>query len=151
MFFRKKKKEIPEIYKEETIDIKDIISPASIEVNSNFIKIGERLAKTFFIFSYPRYLSTGWFSPVVNLDIPMDISLFLHPVETGLILKQLRKRVTEVQAEIMEREEKGLIRDPALETAYRDLEQLRDRLITAQERMFQLGVYITVMPRLRKN
>ena len=144
MFFRKKKKEIPEIYKEETIDIKDIISPASIEVNSNFIKIGERLAKTFFIFSYPRYLSTGWFSPVVNLDIPMDISLFLHPVETGLILKQLRKRVTEVQAEIMEREEKGLIRDPALETAYRDLEQLRDRLITAQERMFQLGVYITV-------
>ncbi|PIS35587.1 MAG: conjugal transfer protein TraC [Parcubacteria group bacterium CG08_land_8_20_14_0_20_38_56] len=144
MFFRKKKKEIPEIYKEETIDIKDIISPASIEVNSNFIKIGERLAKTFFIFSYPRYLSTGWFSPVVNLDIPMDISLFLHPVETGLILKQLRKRVTEVQAEIMEREEKGLVRDPALETAYRDLEQLRDRLITAQERMFQLGVYLTV-------
>jgi len=74
----------------------------------------------------------------------MDISLFLHPVETGLILKQLRKRVTEVQAEIMEREEKGLVRDPALETAYRDLEQLRDRLITAQERMFQLGVYLTV-------
>ena len=144
MFFRKKKKEIPEIYKEETIDIKDIISPASIEVNSNFIKIGERLAKTFFIFSYPRYLSTGWFSPVVNLDVPMDISLFLYPIETGLILKQLRKRVTEVQAEIMEREEKGLIRDPALETAYRDLEQLRDRLITAQERMFQLGLYITV-------
>jgi len=144
MFFRKKKKEIPEIYKEETIGIKDIISPASIEVNSNFIKIGERLAKTFFIFSYPRYLSTGWFSPVVNLDVPMDISLFLYPIETGLILKQLRKRVTEVQAEIMEREEKGLIRDPALETAYRDLEQLRDRLITAQERMFQLGLYITV-------
>jgi len=144
MFFRKKEKEIPEIYKQEPIGIRDIISPASIEVSSNFIKIGERFAKAFFIFSYPRYLSTGWFSPVINLDIPMDVSLFLHPFDTGLILKQLRKRVTEVQAEIMEREEKGLIRDPALETAYRDLEQLRDRLITAQERMFQLGVYITV-------
>jgi len=144
MFFRKKEKEIPEIYKQDPIGIRDIISPASIEVSSNFIKIGERFAKAFFIFSYPRYLSTGWFSPVINLDIPMDVSLFLHPFDTGLILKQLRKRVTEVQAEIMEREEKGLIRDPALETAYRDLEQLRDRLITAQERMFQLGVYITV-------
>ena len=142
--FKKKEKEIPEIYKQEPIGIRDIISPASIEVSSNFIKIGERFAKAFFIFSYPRYLSTGWFSPVINLDIPMDVSLFLHPFDTGLILKQLRKRVTEVQAEIMEREEKGLIRDPALETAYRDLEQLRDRLITAQERMFQLGVYITV-------
>jgi len=74
----------------------------------------------------------------------MDVSIFIHPVETGLILKQLRKKVTEVQSEIVEREEKGLIRDPALETAYRDLEVLRDRLQTAQERMFRFGLYLTV-------
>ncbi len=144
-FSRKKKTEtvIPQ-REEDSIGLKDIISPSSIEINSNFIKLGERFAKTFFIFSYPRYLSTGWFAPVINLDIPMDISLFLHPVETNIILNQLRKKVTEVQSEIMRKEEKGLVRDPELETAYRDLEQLRDSLITAQERMFQLGVYITV-------
>ena len=73
----------------------------------------------------------------------MDISFFIHPIDAGLILKQLRRRVTEVQAELMEREEKGLIRDPALETAYKDIEELRDRLQTAQERMFQLGLYLT--------
>jgi len=78
------------------------------------------------------------------MDVPMDISLFLHPVDTGLILKKLRKKVTEVQSEIMEKEEKGLIRDPVLETAYKDIEVLRDRLQTAQERMFQAGIYITV-------
>ena len=144
-FFGKKKrqKNIPQ-REEDVIGLKDIISPSSIEISSNSIKLGERLAKTFFIFSYPRYLSTGWFSPIINLDIPMDISLFLHPVETNLILTQLRKKVTDVQAEIAKKEEKGLIRDPELETAYRDFEQLRDSLITAQERMFQLGVYITV-------
>lgn len=132
------------------INVRDIIAPPSIEVGQDHIKIGERFSKTFFIFSYPRYLSTGWFSPIINMGIPVDISLFLHPIETGMVLKQLRRRVTEAQAELAEREEKGLIRDPSLETAYRDLEQLRDKLTTAQERMFQLGVYITVYTENKK-
>jgi conjugal transfer ATP-binding protein TraC len=142
--FKRKKSVIPKIGEGGGIGVKDIIAPPSIKVNPDCVEVGERFAKTFFVFSYPRYLSTGWFSSVVNMDYPMDISFFLHPIETNLILKQLRRRVTESEAELAEREEKGLIRDPSLETAYRDLEQLRDRLTTAQERMFQLGIYITV-------
>ncbi|MFA5729783.1 MAG: DUF87 domain-containing protein [Candidatus Paceibacterota bacterium] len=122
----------------------DIIAPASIEVNQNYVQMEEKLAKTYFVFSYPRYLTTGWLSPIINMDIPLDISFFFHPIETGTILKQLRKSVTEVQAEIIEREDKGLIRDPALETAYQDLEDLRSRLQTAQEKMFKFGLYITI-------
>ncbi|MFZ3054598.1 MAG: ATP-binding protein [Minisyncoccales bacterium] len=128
----------------ETTTALDIIAPASIEVNQNYVQMEEKLAKTYFVFSYPRYLTTGWLSPIINMDIPLDISFFFHPIETGSILKQLRKSVTEVQAEIMEREQKGLIRDPALETAYQDLEDLRSRLQTAQEKMFKFGLYITV-------
>jgi len=143
-FFKKKQKESDKIFEAKTTDIRDIIAPSSISVASDHLKLGKRIAKSFFIFSYPRYLSTAWFSPVINLDTPMDVSMFIHPVETSRVLKQLRKRVTEVQAEIMERQEKGLIRDPALETAYQDIEQLRDRLQTAQERMFKFGLYLTV-------
>jgi len=141
----KKKEEIPgKIFEKKAIEVNDIIAPSSIALSSDHLKLGKRLAKSFFIFSYPRYLSTGWFSPVINLDTPMDIAIFIHPIETGMILKQLRKRVTEVQAEIIERREKGLIRDPALQIAYQDLETLRDRLQTAQERMFKMGLYLTV-------
>jgi len=144
-FFKKKTTEISEkIFEAPTIEAKDIIAPSSILVTSDHLKLGKKFAKSFFIFSYPRYLSTAWFSPIINLDTPMDIGFHVYPIETGQVLKQLRKRVTEVQAEIMEREEKGLIRDPALETAYRDLEELRDRLQTAQERMFKFGLYLTV-------
>jgi len=143
-FFKKKKTISEKFLKSEVLRIGDIIAPSSIEVTPNYLKLGEKLAKSFFVFSYPRYLSTGWFSPIINLDTPMDISFFVHPVETGMVLKQLRKKVTEIQAEIMEREEKGLIRDPALETAYRDIEALRDRLQTAQERMFKFGLYVTI-------
>jgi len=142
--FRKKKKVPEKIFETRAIGVKDIVSPSSIALLSDHLKLGKRLAKSFFIFSYPRYLSTGWFSPVINLDTPMDVAIFIHPIETGLILKQLRKKVTEVQAELAEREEKGLIRDPALEIAYRDIETLRDKLQTAQERMFKFGLYLTV-------
>jgi len=143
--FLKKKEEIPdEIFDMQPLKVADIVAPSSIEIENNNIKIGERVAKSYFIFSYPRYLSTGWLSPIINLNVPMDISFFLHPVPSETILKKLRKKVTEVQAQIAENEEKGLIRDPSLETAYQDIEDLRDKLQTAQEKMFRFSLYITV-------
>ena len=143
-FLRKKPENQEAIFEAGAIGIKDIIAPSSIEVTQNHLKLGEKMAKSFFIFSYPRYLSTAWFSPVINLDTPMDVSFFIHPVDMGQILKRLRKKITESQAEMMEREEKGLIRDPVLEIAYRDLESLRDKFQSVQERMFRFGLYLTV-------
>ncbi|MCK4355236.1 ATP-binding protein [Candidatus Parcubacteria bacterium] len=145
-FFKKPKQNIVEkLFEKETLRAADIIAPASIKVEQSRLQIGdERFAKTFFIFSYPRYLNSGWLSPIINLDVPMDVSFFIHPIASGIVLKQLRKRLTEIQAELLTREEKGLIRDPTLETALNDIENLRDQLQTAQERMFKFGLYITV-------
>ncbi len=143
-FLKTKREDREKIFEAPAIGIKDIIAPSSIAISADYLKLGKRFVKSFFIFSYPRYLSTAWFSPIINLDTPMDIGFHVHPIETGQILKELRKRVTEVQAEIMEREEKGLIREPSLEIAYQDLEDLRDRLQTAQEKMFKFGLYLTI-------
>lgn len=141
---------LDKIFEEEKFDVKDVIAPPYVGVNQDSIKLGERFSKSFFIFSYPRYLNTGWFSPVIDLNVPMDISFFIHPISSELILKKLRKKITEVTSEIMEREEKGLIRDPSLQTAYQDIETLRDKLMTAQERMFRFGLYITIYERSEK-
>jgi type IV secretory pathway VirB4 component len=131
-------------YEYGNIDVRDIIAPAAIEVTPNYVKLGRKFARTFFVYSYPRYLYTNWLSPVINMPSSMDITLFVYPADSATILKNLRRKVTEVQAELMEREEKGLIRDPMLETAFQDLEDLRDKLQTAQERMFEVGLYITL-------
>lgn len=143
-FFNNKKNVPEETSSKETIRVQDIIAPAYIGVNQGNIKLGEKLAKTFFIFSYPRYLNTGWLSPAINLSTPMDISFFIHPVNNEIILKKLRSKVTQLSSEVLERQEKGLISDPALETGYQDIETLRNRIITAQERMFRFGLYITI-------
>jgi type IV secretory pathway VirB4 component len=143
-FLFSKKEEKPEkIFEREEITVKDIISPPSIYLGSSFLKIGRRFSRSYFIFSFPRYLSTVWLSPIINLDVPLDIGIHIFPYSSEEVLKQIRKKITEVLAEIHEREEKGLIREPQLEIAYRDLEELREKLITAQERMFKVGIYIT--------
>jgi conjugal transfer ATP-binding protein TraC len=148
-FFKKQREKVElgeseKAAEQTTINLKDILSPPSVAINYDSITFGKRIAKSFFIFSYPRYINTGWLSPIINLSSRMDISIFVHPIETGPLLRKLRRRVTEVQAEITDREEKGLVRDPALETAYQDLEALRERLQTAQERMAKLSIYITI-------
>ena len=144
-FLKRKEMEMPrKLFETEILKATDIIAPASIEIFSDCLKIGERFAKTYFIFTYPRYLSTAWLSPIVDLDIPIDISFFIHPVDTASYLRLLMKKVTEVQSEIMEREEKGLVRDPVLEMAFKDLETLRDELQETREKMFKLSLYLTV-------
>src|SRR3989344_194025 len=123
-------------------DIKKVISPAGAEVNSNYLKLGDKFVKTFFILSYPRYLSTGWFEPLINLPHIFDISIFINPVDTNDALKNLRKKAAQIESQITDQQEKGFVRDPMLETALRDVESLRDTLQQAQEKLFSTGVYI---------
>lgn len=125
-------------------EVKNLIAPAAIEVSQNYVKIGDKFAKTLFVFSYPRYLSSGWFSSVINLAKLFDISIFVHPVDTAMALRNLRKKAAQIEAELIERDEKGLVRDPMLETAFSDVESLRDNLQQAREKLFETAVYITI-------
>ncbi|MCR4334393.1 MAG: DUF87 domain-containing protein [Patescibacteria group bacterium] len=133
-----------EIYEAGVLELKDIIAPSALKITPKEINLGEKIARTFFVISYPRYLSDSWFAPIINLDKVFNISIFIHPVETAKVLRQFQKKVAEVQSQINVREEKGLVRDPMLDTAYRDLESLRDNLMQAQEKIFDVGVYITL-------
>ncbi len=137
--------EIPnDLYKEEGLDLQDVVAPAALKIGSKEINLGNRFARSFFIISYPRYLSDSWFSPIINLDKAFDVSIFIHPIETSRMLRQFEKKVAEIQSQIHMREEKGFVRDPKLDAAYQNLEKLRDDLQQAQERIFDVGLYITI-------
>ena len=136
---------LPEqIYKQGVLELQDVIAPSALKITPREINLGDKIARTFFVMSYPRILTDSWFSPIINLDRVLDISIFVHPIDSADILKKFQKKVAEVQSQIMSREEKGMVRDPILDTAYRDLEDLRDQLQQAQERIFDVGVYITI-------
>ncbi len=133
-----------EIYNTGVLDLQDVIAPHALKVNSRELDLGEKIARTFFVISYPRFLTTGWFAPIINMDKVIDISIFVHPMDTNEMLRKFQKKVAEVQSQIATREEKGMVRDPMLDTAYTDLEQLRNSLQQAQERIFEVGLYLTI-------
>ncbi len=133
-----------EIYQSANLELQDVIAPSALKIESKSINLGDKIARTFFIISYPRFLTDNWFSPIINLDKVFDISIFVHPIDTSLVLRQFQKKVAEVQSQISVREQKGMVRDPMLDTAYQDLEGLRNSLIQAQEKMFDVGIYITI-------
>jgi hypothetical protein len=133
-----------EIYQTGVLDLQDVIAPHALKISSHELDLGEKIARTFFVISYPRFLTTGWFAPIINMDKVIDISIFVHPMDTNEMLRKFQKKVAEVQSQIATREEKGMVRDPMLDTAYSDLEQLRDSLQQAQERIFDVGLYMTI-------
>ncbi len=133
-----------DIYEMGVLELRDIIAPSALRVTARGVNLGDKLSRTFFVISYPRFLTESWFSPVINLDKVFDISIFIHPVDTGIALRQLQKKVAEVESQIRLKEDKGLVRDPILDVAYQDIENLRDQLQQARERIFDVGVYITI-------
>lgn len=133
-----------DIYAEGELQLADAIAPAALKVGPRELELGEKFSRSFYTISYPRFLVDSWFTPIINLDKVFDIAIFIHPVETGAALRGFQKKVAEIESQIMDREEKGLVRDPMLDTAYRDLEQLRDQLQQAEEHIFEIGLYITI-------
>jgi len=133
-----------EIYQAGVLELQDVVAPSALEITPKSLSLGEKMARSFFVISYPRFLTTGWFAPIINLDKVFDVSIFVHPMDTTTVLRKFQKKVAEVESQISIRQEKGLVRDPMLDTAYSDLEFLRDRLQQAQEKMFEVGLYITI-------
>lgn len=133
-----------EIYQAGTLELQDIIAPSALKISPKEINLGEKVVRSFFVISYPRFLGENWFSPIINLDKVFDISIFVHPIETSDVLRTFQKKVAEVQSQIMAREARGQVRNPMLDTAYQDLETLRDQLQQAQEKLFDVGLYITM-------
>jgi len=133
-----------QVYKIAEMQLKDIIAPSALEIQPKALNLGTTIVRSFFVISYPRFLTDNWLSPVINLDKVFDIAIHVVPLNTGEVMKTFQRKVAEVQSQIMIRDEKGLVRDPTLDVAYQDLEDLRDGLIQAQEKMFEVSLYLTI-------
>lgn len=126
------------------LSLPDVIAPAAINISPRSVNVSGKYVRVYFAVSYPRYLTDGWLEPILNLEREMDISIVVHPINTSETLKKFQKKVAEVQSQINERANKGMVRDPQLDAAYRNLEELRDKLQQAEEKLFDVGLYIAL-------
>jgi type IV secretory pathway VirB4 component len=138
-------------YKQGLNTLRDLIAPSAFRVTQNSVEVSGKLARTFFVLSYPRFLSVDWLAPIISLDVAMDMSMFIYPMDTAEIMKKLRNKVGQLESSMKMGQEKGNVRDPMLETAYSDVEGLRNRLQQGTERYFRFSIYFTIYANEQKD
>ncbi len=136
--------ESEKILEQGEVALRDIIAPAAMRVRSDHLELNNMYVSTLFVTQYPRYVNVGWFSPIINFSSTMDIGMYFYPVSTDIILNQLKKKVGNLEAQLIEDREKGAPRDPLRETALQDIEKLRDDLTQGTEHFFQYALYVTI-------
>ena len=124
--------------------LRDFIAPSSVEIQASYFRLGAKYGRTIYVYGYPREIYTGWLSSVINIDEVLDISMFIYPVDTQVVLNNLRKKVTQLEASMNINAEKGRVRDPAMEAALQDAEELRNQLQIGSEKFFRYGLYVTI-------
>ena len=157
MLFSKKKKDVEstsvpqediieneEFYQKGVATVRGLIAPSALQIQANHLQIGDVLSTTMFVVAYPRFLNDNWFSPIINIDFPMDVAMFIHPADTRDVLKNLKKSAAHVHSQISMQAENGKVSDPMLETAVENIESLRVSLQQGTERFFRFGLYITI-------
>ena len=140
----REEQEVQEAFRKGITALRDFIAPSSIVFSNAYFQIGTRYARTFYMYGYPRQLYTGWLSNMVNIDEVMDMSMYIYPVESQVVLENLRKKVSQLEADIQITAERGRVRDPGTQAAIVDAEEMRDKLQVGEERFFRFSLYFTV-------
>jgi len=136
--------EVEQAFLKGVSTLRDLIAPSSIEIHSSYFRLGTKYGRTLYVYGYPRQIYTGWLSPLINIDEVLDVSMYIYPVDSQVVLNNLRKKVTQLEASTSINNEKGRVRDPALEAAINDAEELRDQIQVGAERFFRFGLYVTL-------
>lgn len=136
--------EVEQAFLKGVSTLRDLIAPSSIEIHSSYFRLGTKYGRTLYIYGYPRQIYTGWLSSLINIDEVLDVSMYIYPVDSQVVLNNLRKKVTQLEASTSISNEKGKTRDPAVEAAINDAEELRDQLQLGAERFFRYGLYVTL-------
>lgn len=136
--------DLEKTYKEGITTLKDLIAPAGLKFESSYFELNGKFARSFFVLAYPRFLSSNWLSFIIQADGALDLSMFIYPIDSAEILKKLKSKVGELGSQMSINREKGQVRDPMLETAYQDVESLRDNLMQGTEKYFRFALYFTI-------
>ncbi len=140
----REQQEVQAAFQKGITALRDFIAPSSLEFSPSHFQIGTRLARTYYVYGFPRQVFTGWLSSMVNMDEILDLSMFIYPVESQVVLENLRKKVSQMEAGIQIDAEKGRVRDPGKQAAIQDAEEMRDKLQVGEERFFRFGLYFTI-------
>ncbi|HOG15259.1 MAG TPA: DUF87 domain-containing protein [Candidatus Absconditabacterales bacterium] len=125
-------------------DYKSHMAPSFWETNSTYFNVAGLLGRSYYVQSYPSYIDALRTREIFSFDTKRDMSFILYPKDDAAIQSMLKQKATQLKAEISESIRKGITLDTEIEQQYRDVEEIRQKLTTREERYFELGYYTNI-------
>jgi hypothetical protein len=125
-------------------DLRDLLAPAAFAKSRDAFGTGERLTRTLAVTGYPRYLHLDWLEVFWSLRSAARIALFVSPVATELAMPFLEKKIAELASSLRLTAERSGRVDVERRAALEDAQALQVRLARAEERFFDLALYVTL-------
>ncbi len=141
---RKYIKEVDTHYNSIIADYKTHIAPSYWEFKANHYNVSGILGRTYYVQSYPSYIESLRTRDIMSFYAKWDMSFFIYPEEDAAMQSVLKTKATQLKAEMSEAMEKGITIDTEVEQQYRDVETIRQKLTTREERYFETSYYINL-------
>ncbi|MBP6910251.1 DUF87 domain-containing protein [Patescibacteria group bacterium] len=141
---RKHIQKVEKEYVTSLADYKSHMAPSFWEIKPSGVNISGLFGKTYYAHNYPSYIDFLWTRDMMNFYDKWDMSWFIYPEEDADIQSMLKRRSTQLRAEMNESSSKGITIDTEVELQYRDVEDIRQKLATREERYFETSCYISL-------
>ncbi len=130
-----------------TRSLADLIAPSGCEIRADHLRLDGSYARVLVVTAYPRLVSPGWLSLLVETDLPIEASLYVQPLASAEMVRILGIQIARLHSSRLAALRGERITDPEREIALEDAERLRERLQRGEERLFAVSLYLLVRAR----
>lgn len=135
---------IEQEYVTSVADYKTHMAPSYWELQTSSVNISGLFGKTYYAHNYPSYMEALWTRDILGFYNKWDMSWFIYPEDDASIQSVLKRRATQLKAEINDLSSKGVTIDTDVQLEYRDVEEIRQKLATREERYFEVSHYFSL-------
>lgn len=130
---------------------KDVIGCDSIEVGSDYFKLGDIYARSFFLDNLPTFLNTNVLTTITDMPCNMLTSVIYRTLPQKKAIKMIKNQVTNINAEVIKAEKNALksgysadLISPELKRAKSEAEALLEDIMSRNQKVFFVSVVATL-------
>jgi type IV secretory pathway VirB4 component len=126
-------------------DPMDIISYAGMEEQPDHLVIDGQFRRTIFLSGYPFTAEVGWLDSLTHLNHDIDVSYHVEQADSNEALKQLEKKITQLESMKRSRLRDGGIIGSEITDPLDSAMELRDAIRRGQQKLFHVSIYATLI------
>jgi hypothetical protein len=118
--------------------------PDSVEVHPRALRVGDDWCRTFTVTGYPREVGRGWLEPLCAHPGRLDVAVHVDPVPPDVAAERLRRQLARLESARRADAAKGRLADPEVDVAAQDARDLAAGLARGEQKLFRVGLCLTV-------